>query len=155
MLEGIWRLRISQRVDFVLSMRLEGVVKLFQRLFVVIDAPVLVTIVVQDLYSCSTDSVVPRARQKPLRILKKEFTEISRAVGKATSYLCSQLRPHVYIVEAQMSICTDVDSQCCTSTDPDLSCLVVTAQVRKTEFHTPIALHELSHLHTIVAEQVQ
>ena len=36
-------------------------------------------------------------------------------------------RPHVKIVEAQLSLCTDVESQCCTSTDLDLSCLVVTA----------------------------
>ena len=36
------RLRIFQGVDVVLSMRVEGVVKLFQRLFVVIDAPVQV-----------------------------------------------------------------------------------------------------------------
>ena len=36
-------------------------------------------------------------------------------------------RPHVYVVVAQLSLCTDVDSQLCTSTDPDLSCLVVTA----------------------------
>ena len=36
-------------------------------------------------------------------------------------------RPHVRIVDAQLSLCTDVDSQCCTSTDLDLSFLVVTA----------------------------
>ena len=28
-------------------------------------------------------------------------------------------------------------------------------QDKKTEFHTPIALHDLSHLHVPVAEQVQ
>ena len=27
-------------------------------------------------------------------------------------------RPHVYVVEAQPSLCTDVDSQCCTSLNP-------------------------------------
>ena len=31
------------------------------------------------------------------------------------------------VVVAQLSLCTDVDSQLCTSTDPDLSCLVVTS----------------------------
>ena len=36
-------------------------------------------------------------------------------------------RPHVYIVDAQLSLCTDVDSQRCTSTNPDLHCLVVAA----------------------------
>ena len=36
-------------------------------------------------------------------------------------------RPHVYIVDAQLALCTDVVCQRCTSTDPDLSCLVVTA----------------------------
>ena len=36
-------------------------------------------------------------------------------------------RPHVYIVDARMSLCTDVDSQCCTSTDLDLPSLVVAA----------------------------
>ena len=40
---------------------------------------------------------------------------------------CRNTRPHVYVVEAQLSLCTDVDSQCCTPTDPDLSCLVVPA----------------------------
>ena len=35
-------------------------------------------------------------------------------------------RPHVFFVDAQLSLCTDVVSQRCTSTDPDLSCMVVT-----------------------------
>ena len=33
----------------------------------------------------------------------------------------SKVRPHVYIVDAQLAPCTDVVSQRCTSTDPDLS----------------------------------
>ena len=37
------------------------------------------------------------------------------------------LSPHVYLVDAQLSLCTDVDSQFCTSMDPDLSNLVVAA----------------------------
>ena len=36
-------------------------------------------------------------------------------------------RPHVYIVDARLSPFTAVDGQCCTSTDPELSCLVVAA----------------------------
>ena len=61
-------------------------------------------------------------------------------------------RSHAYIAEAQLSLSTDVASQCCTSTDTDLSCLVVTAFSSSIR---PIALHDLSHLQTLVAGQVQ
>ena len=37
--------------------------------------------------------------------------------------LISIARPHVYVVDAQLSLCTDVYSHFCTSTDLDLSCL--------------------------------
>ena len=56
-------------------------------------------------------------------------------------------RRHVYIVEAQLSLCADVDSQCCTSLNLDLSFLVVTAlfeSKQQTRVHTPIALHQLA-----------
>ena len=33
----------------------------------------------------------------------------------------------MYNVDAQLSLCTDVDQSLCTSTNPDLYCLVVTA----------------------------
>ena len=52
-----------------------------------------------------------------------------------------------FFVEVQLSLCTDVDSQCCMSTDPDLSCLVVATPVspsNKQEFHTLIALHRFT-----------
>ena len=50
-------------------------------------------------------------------------------------------------VEAQWSLCTDVDGQWCTSPNPDLSFLVVTAPFeskQKTRVHTPIALHQVA-----------
>ena len=57
-------------------------------------------------------------------------------------------RPHVKTVEAQLSLCTGVDSQCCTPLNPDLSFLVVTAiffeSKQETRVHTPIALHQLA-----------
>ena len=48
-------------------------------------------------------------------------------------------RPHVCFVEAQLSLCTEVDSQCSTSTDPDLSCLVVTAPLSQDKKQIPYA----------------
>ena len=36
-------------------------------------------------------------------------------------------RPHVFVVDAQLALCTDVASQRCTSTNPDLYCLVVSS----------------------------
>ena len=74
------------------------------------------------------------------------------------SFFLFLLRPHVQIVEAQLPLCTDVDSQCCTSTDLDLSCLVVTAPwspSNKQEFIRLSHSINLRHLHTLVAEQVQ
>ena len=60
-------------------------------------------------------------------------------------------RPHVKIVDAQLSLCTDVVSLRCTSTDPDLSCLVVSALLstsNKQEFIRPSHSIHLRHLHT-------
>ena len=60
-------------------------------------------------------------------------------------------RPHVFSVEAQLSLCTDVDSQCRTSTDPDLSCLVVAATLSPSsnqESIRPSHSINLRHLHT-------
>ncbi len=53
----------------------------------------------------------------------------------------------MYIVEAQFSLCTDVDSQCRKSLNPDISFLVVTTPLsasKKTRVHTPIALHQMA-----------
>ena len=55
--------------------------------------------------------------------------------------------PHVYIFETQLTLCTDVDSQCCTSTDPDLSSLVVTASFeskQQARVHVSIEHHQLA-----------
>ena len=58
-------------------------------------------------------------------------------------------------VEAQWSLCTDVDGQWCTSPNPDLSFLVVTAPFeskQKTRVHTPIALHQVAPSAHVVSE---
>ena len=62
---------------------------------------------------------------------------------------------HVYIVHAQMSLCTDDDGQRCTSTDPDLSFLVVTAPLslsKKQPSSWSSRVADLLDLHTLVAE---
>ena len=48
-------------------------------------------------------------------------------------------------------------SRCCTSTNPDLHCLVTTVLVRSKKQVPSESLHtiDLTHLHTLVAEQVQ
>ena len=51
--------------------------------------------------------------------------------------------PHVYIVEAQVHSAQMLISECCTSTDPDLSCLVVTTPLSPSKRHST----DLSHLH--------
>ena len=53
----------------------------------------------------------------------------------------------MYIVEAQVQLI----SQCCTATDPDLSCLVVTLSPSKKQVpFEPSYSTDLSHLHTFV-----
>ena len=64
-------------------------------------------------------------------------------------------RPHVYTVDAQLALCTDVDSQRCTSTDPDLYCLVLTVPLSPSKKQSsPWSSHvaDLVDLHTLVAE---
>ena len=69
----------------------------------------------------------------PLLSLSYKFLMMSASLAVSARFVfffrCF-LRPHVFFVDAQLSLCTDVDSQCCTSTDPDLSGLVVTAPWR-------------------------
>ena len=61
----------------------------------------------------------------------------------------------MFFVDAQLSLCTDVDSQCYTSTDPVLSCLVVAAPLSPSKKQTSSwSSHvvDLVDLHTLVAE---
>ena len=66
--------------------------------------------------------------------------------------------PHVFFVEAQAHSAQMLISQCCTSTDPDLCCLFVTAALSPSKKQVPSepshSTH-FSHQHTLVAEQVQ
>ena len=67
-------------------------------------------------------------------------------------------RPHVYCVEAQVNSAQMLISLCCASTDPDLSCLVVAALLSSSKTQVPCEPShstDLSHLYTLVAEQVQ
>ena len=59
------------------------------------------------------------------------------------------VRPHVYIVDAQLSLCTDVDCQCCTSTDPDLVVTAPLSQDKKQSSSWSSHVAELVDLHTM------
>ena len=63
----------------------------------------------------------------------------------------------MYIVEAQLSLCTDVDQSLCTPTDPDLHCLVVTALLSPSKKQVPSeSSHsiDLIHPHTFLTRNI-
>ena len=81
--------------------------------------------------------------------------EFDVAASRVPAVIAAERRPHVYIIDAQLSLCTDVFQSLCTPTNPDLFCLVVTAPLSPSEKQSSSwssHVADLVDLHTLVAD---